>query len=915
MPEKSNSKNFDWYSDEDHHWPAEPPPLLPPRRRLPGWSYALVGLLILAALGWLLWQQANRRVQEATALVEADVRAAHSLLLTADTRDDRELLRAMLSGRDPTWVEAQESLADTDLLLERQPFGLYWQATAAEMVSATGQITVSSDFNSAEFQYPLVYTQTTASGDTVTVTLQQTAVYRRGDSRWLFAPPEATFWGDWFTSRGGRLTLIYPERDDDWASRLAVDLDALIGETCQVLADLQCPDDLHLTLRLSREPGSLARLANPLTRLEAEQARTSWLGANPMTPLEEGLTLELPTLSLVGRPVDEASYQALYRGYGAWVAGAVVMQQVGWTCCQKATFFQALLDYQLSQLQLKPWPVTMAMQERVALEQPPFSRLDDIWGYNNVRVFSTVNRWLVYTAVDFLLHTSPSDLLVNQGESNATSPSTQLASPTAISTSPTSPATWQRTLPGAASLSSWMVHGLAQTPEMLLAVNTNLDVDWWLYAYEQTRAVAEEPPMPLPTDPLFLACTNMNENNSEIVTQVYEFDLQSSEMDLLREVNSTGLVFLLPDKQTAVFNDIVGETWQLSLWRDGTAVPILADTGDAASSLSLSLGQTDSAAQRLLVYTADTNGAYFQFSLLSLAHCQSDDCPLTPLSGLPYWSPDSQHAVLAEAPTFPEVLPHIMAFNDKAMMFTMITQDATLPTTSLWLTDGDGQPITGATDPFTTSGYAPFWLDNETFGFVRPSPTEQEIILGQLTQPEQATTLVRTSDIAAQIPELALLSHPVTIIYAWPYPHDPNQLVVVLFDLIGNQDAYIVRYDRQTHQSRLLLQANASNLHSLSFSPDGRWLLVTGTDQHNNISQARSMLFLHDLNNGTTQPIYLSEDGFFAGIFPYSWSPDGQWLAISPGNHRVMLLAPAYHYTQLVTMLPGDCMGIFWLHR
>ncbi|PVE35238.1 hypothetical protein DC030_14655, partial [Enterococcus faecalis] len=114
---------------------------------------------------------------------------------------------------------------------------------AAAQPDTPAQITLDPEFRQAEVSFPRVYLTMNKEGVTQTVTLQQTAVYRRGAQRWLLAPPDAEFWGNRQTYAGNYLIMQYPARDGAWADRLAGDLDALLGRTCTTFADLNCTDE------------------------------------------------------------------------------------------------------------------------------------------------------------------------------------------------------------------------------------------------------------------------------------------------------------------------------------------------------------------------------------------------------------------------------------------------------------------------------------------------------------------------------------------------------------------------------------------------------------------------------------------------------------------------------------------------
>ena len=130
------------------------------------------------------------------------------------------------------------------------------------------------------------------------------------DGRWLLAPPPAEFWGRPVINRGPRLTLIYPERDEEIGGRLAVYLEQLVSQLCAPAAGLGCPADWQLEIELATEPAALLGVV-----------------------LRNGREMKLPAPSLVGAPLDEAGYTALRRAYGTALATGLVMEFGGSVCC------------------------------------------------------------------------------------------------------------------------------------------------------------------------------------------------------------------------------------------------------------------------------------------------------------------------------------------------------------------------------------------------------------------------------------------------------------------------------------------------------------------------------------------------------------------------------------------------------
>ena len=402
--------SFDWQT-EDRDWqedetprrgrprPADLPPLnealfdapeepvgmaAPARRGRRSLFLLVIAALVVGLAAVLSWQLARRATAAETRLTE-EIAASHATVLDAARRGDGELFVSFLSGRDREWAEAQEQLVRRGGLLDRSAFDLAW--TPAAPVSPT--VTLSPDLRAAELTLPQTYEVAVGNGLTETVALQQTAVYRLGPDRWLFAPPDDTFWGETASVGGRYVRLTYPARDADLAEPLARDLDAALAEVCRGLED-SCPG-LHLVL--STDPASLIPYTVPIS---------TWGG---------GSEIIMPTPTLFGRPVDDAGRRALSRVYAARVVAAAAANTSGWQCCDDALFYGALLDAQLYRLGLRPWPVGTAEYARLAREPELVRTVEGLWRRDAA---TDDERLLAYTLVDFLVARGTTPIVIMQ---------------------------------------------------------------------------------------------------------------------------------------------------------------------------------------------------------------------------------------------------------------------------------------------------------------------------------------------------------------------------------------------------------------------------------------------------------------------------------------------------------------------
>ena len=326
---------FDWQTEEQQDNPlwngVESTVSAAPWVRRRWFLGGLLGLLVLILAGvWLRGQ-----LSQATEQVETAVLASHTLSQEAMAANDLELFTVVLSGSQPDWAQVQQSRFRSGTLDDRQMWGLIpTGAPAVPTVELNAQL--SEAIVTSERPYQTIL----PTGEQTAVRLTETAVYRRGAERWLLAQGGAEFWGLWEQVELSHLTLIFPERDQEIATNLAIDLNATIGRLCDQTPELQC--ESSFVLRLEKSPTSFTDQDMVTNLIDQSSA--------------DGLTLPTPTL--VGLPTNQASYEALRRGYTRQVVTAVLAQRTGYQCCEQELFFRVLLDWALIGQQLPPWSPT-----------------------------------------------------------------------------------------------------------------------------------------------------------------------------------------------------------------------------------------------------------------------------------------------------------------------------------------------------------------------------------------------------------------------------------------------------------------------------------------------------------------------------------------------------------------------------
>lgn len=878
--------SFDWRTDEDERrssqdWdaPATTEKNQARSRRPPWRLLGLIGVLILLA-GGLVWWRVQQRIEAATQLVRSDVIASHNLVQRAAEEGDEELFRSFLSGRNPAWTAGELTLFRNRMLADRSAFGLTPPEGTLPVIlplpgeeAAAGQsvanVELSPDLNEAVLSVLIPY-ETENAG---TVVLEQTTVYRRGDQRWLLSPPADEFWGDWLTSEGDYLSLIYPRRDEAIAGRLATDLDALIDRLCTTLVEIECSADLYMTVRLSENPAVLAALSEPFGSLD--RAR------------ERGDILELPTPTLVGLPpADEASrsseaYRALLDGYARQVLGATMARVVGWECCEDAFLFQVLQEYQLSRLGIGTWPVTPAEFRRVLDERIRLSDITSFWRSIPAETMQEDQRWQVYTAMDFFLNATPIISAADLQRALARSRERpRFASELFLSQADLGPAAW---------------------------IPASLNQAWWLYAISAGLSPVESL-VKGTTEELFLVCTSAEDNSSDS-SRLLEYDKERSLWNELYEVDGFIWMSALPRPNMMLLQEYSWQTqrWQTGIWQNGN----LFSAYDSETEYTISFGETDPGGDKMVTYAFDLDEGGARALTTDLTTCDGN-CTSSELPGLPTWSPDGSKAIYVGRGAWLADTTTLFNANGRYVLASSSGRFIEQP---LSLGSGDASGRSGFMELDT--GYSPFWLDNETYGFIQesgsvfPGPRgEQQVVVATLSDPARRT-LITEGDLLQFLPD-GRFPRRLTLAYVATHVRQPGKLFVVALDEFEKQ-AYVFLYDLDSGRIEFRLDMSYNLNHSLGFSPDGRYLVMTGQDDRPvSASDNSGILLLHDIAANRTIP-FQTRLPFFLPSVVYDWSNDSRLLAVALDDNLVGVIDLETNAVEVLPHNYGACTSVAWL--
>lgn len=588
--------NFDWQTEEEREdvWTAaESRQVGRGRRRWPLLLFVLVAAVSVLFAGYRLLREVEAQADEATVAVREDIRAGYGLLRRAAESRDRELFVTFLSGRDAEWTSAQISALEEGVLLDRPGLGLHL------LPSYQLTVTVSPALTAAEVELQQAYAVTVERGVTETVRLEQSALFRQGEESWLYAPPEDAYqyWGPQEKVEGRLLTLSFPQRDEDIARALAADLEEALSELC-ALAHVDCPAGWRLFVHLESDPETLLQLA-----VDGVPA-----GAQEMA---------LPAPTLVGLPLDGAGYRALFRGYaGQVVTRALASLYPVDECCAYAPFREALVEWHLAQLDLRPPPLAQADYLLLLERTPLAARLEGVSSALNVLDAALADRALADVLVEFLMG----------GAVEGVSPEQVLKAPAVTSE----------------NFTLWFADRSFRSVDRL----------WRDFLFEQAAAAQEalsaEPPFPLPEQDLLLSCGDDAGGDTALVRydlaeerwlQLHAFDGRAPYMGPMP--GDQGILFyLVPEGETVASS--VGRT---VLWRPDEALMLGSVRGEVISPLRGWRRAAEDPHGEMVTIFSRSDEAEETYWLLPVADCGPGGCDVQELPGLPIWSPDGSRAV------------------------------------------------------------------------------------------------------------------------------------------------------------------------------------------------------------------------------------------------------------------------------
>ena len=309
----------------------------PKRRRR--WA-ALLGILIVAMIGAALLI-IHLQAETVLAPIRRAVLDSYRQLQYALAESDEKVFDLLLARTSSLDRQNLRTLFADKAFIDRSAFGLRADTDIPQVV----EVNLSPELTGAEVVVEQAYIAERGAGVTETVRLRQTLVFSLDAQRqeWLLGAPGADFWGESLRTEGRFLTLTYPERDASLGSRLARDLDELLGRLCRGVSARACAPDARPRLQFD------TRLIGLALALQGD--------------------LTAPTL--IGLPVDDAGYQALLRYYGRVLVQDVMSAGIAQTPDPRtAELIQAGIDRQMHRLGVVAWPDASAINTPIPSTLP-----------------------------------------------------------------------------------------------------------------------------------------------------------------------------------------------------------------------------------------------------------------------------------------------------------------------------------------------------------------------------------------------------------------------------------------------------------------------------------------------------------------------------------------------------------------
>jgi hypothetical protein len=600
------------------------------------------------------------------------------------------------------------------------------------------------------------------------------------------------------------------------------------------------------------------------------------LAADGQERLTAGRELVLPSPTLVGLPVDEAAYAALFRGYAGHLVSAALVHLLDYTCCETALFQEALLDWQLSRLSLRSAP--LADQDYLYLVDAPL-------GVQHLVELSRPGELLapdeeapleVHAFVDFLR-----DRLSMRRD-----PLTDM----------------QRSLSQSGSFWNWVSFLTTYEAADPQALQADFIAFVWDKAREAQQMAQLPPAESQPKQDVLAVCGGETMN-------VYRYSpLDGDWHKLLEPGFREALLAPFADGDGYIVTgqlpspDLAGPVATYIQRGEGPPVELPVPNGyDYIVPLSVYEPETG----RIVVWTFNEDGESGGspgVGLLDPAACVDGDCSLQSLPGMPVWSPDGKLALALDV-------------SNGQLLY--------LPRgRSEW------QRIDASAQSW------PSWVDPVTFVYVaqRPNGGSENVTVVDTTDGE-SHTLLRSDDLGNAIAryEGRFYGRFYDIVWAGLHPFRENTILLLATVNTNVTRTFLVELTLDPGQAftsgddphvRLLAAFDGSargSIYGVPFIASQPYLTFPIIPQSGGLESGGPGSLIYNLHD---ERVVLTSYAGSSDPFPFSgahWSVDGQWFARGIPQ-ALELLAPALQrdgqpYRQLAFHDFARCTSVAWLNR
>ncbi len=375
-------------------------------------------------------------------------------------------------------------------------------------------------------------------------------------------------------------------------------------------------------------------------------------------------------------------------------------------------------------------------------------------------------------------------------------------------------------------------------------------------------------PLPFPEEAIYTLCFDFPNEGLKLM----RYDLQRDAWTAELSDRSFYSLRALPDNGGLVLQETppsdAENRLRLTQLRGGKESILLDDFGVDHSYRPIGWAISDFE-PRLLFQSSYRDQSEVDYGWIGTASCAEKKCEILELPGYASWATDGEHTLLVNGSR---------------------------------VSTGDHL---GQEGELVGPGFNPFWIDRETYGFIRfnagPLGILSELVIGRLFEDKQSVLL--DSNFLGQTTGIGS-GEDIFIQYVSISPANPQLLILSasgVRELSGEFFIFTYLLPEESENGtdgeiNLLLRHRGApggtpasltptGFPPIDISPDGRWLLVSDLDSD---SKSTWSFFLLGLGQNHARRL---TDSFpiLPAQFPYyDWSKDGQWLVIADQGFFVL---------------------------